>query len=159
MTIHSRVLERRREVAEHRAKRNLGRLFRLLAVAAPMTILVWVAFSPWVSVSRVAIEGAQAASVYEVLKEHRIVMGAPMILLDPKAAEAALEADPWIADATVDLLWPDEVSVSAAGPFSDWRMASSGPRWRVMRCVWDVRLRWRPRRERSSPFSKRVFPP
>src|SRR5918996_1403671 len=112
MTIHSRVLERRREVAEHRAKRNLGRLFRLLAVAAPMTILVWVAFSPWVSVSRVAIEGAQAASVYEVLKEHRIVMGAPMILLDPKAAEAALEADPWIADATVDLLWPDEVSVS-----------------------------------------------
>ncbi|MGH8946033.1 MAG: cell division protein FtsQ/DivIB [Acidimicrobiia bacterium] len=112
MTIHSRVLERRREVAEDRAKRNLGRLFRLLAVAAPMTLLAWVAFSPWLSVSRVEIEGAQAASVYEVLTEHRVVMGTPMILLDPGAAEAALETDPWIADATVGLIWPDEVSVS-----------------------------------------------
>lgn len=112
MTIHSRVLERRREVAEDRAKQSLGRLIRLLMVAAPVATLAWVAFSPWLSVSRVGIEGVEKSSVHEVLTEHGVVVGTPMILVDPRRAEADLESDPWIAQARVSLLWPDEVSVS-----------------------------------------------
>lgn len=111
MTIHTRVLERRREVAEDRAQRSLGRLFRLLAAILPLAVLAWMAFSPWLSVSEVAIEGAKTASVYEVLSDHRVVVGTPMILIDGGTTETALETDPWIAEATVAVLWPDRVSV------------------------------------------------
>lgn len=112
MTIDTRVLERRREVAEDLAKQNLARLVRMVSVLAPLAALAWLAFSPWLSVSRVAIEGAEKAAVYEVLSEHQMVVGTPMILLDAELVESELEADPWIAEATVSLLWPDEVSVS-----------------------------------------------
>lgn len=96
---------------EDRAKQNLGRVIRLVAVAAPFAILAWVALSPWLSVSAVTIEGVESASVYEVLTEHRVVVGTPMVLLDPDRVEAELETDPWVGEATVALLWPDEVSV------------------------------------------------
>lgn len=111
MRVDTRILERRQEVAEDQAKRSLGRLLRLLAVIVPAAVIGWVAFSPWLSVAAVAVEGAGASGVYEVLAEHRVVVGTPMILLDAPQVEASLEADPWIADASVSLHWPDEVFV------------------------------------------------
>lgn len=112
MTVHSRILERRREVAEDQAKKSLGRLLRLLAVVAPVAVLAWVALSPWLSVSVVSVEGAGSAAVYEILAGHRMVVGTPMILLDASEVEAALERDPWVSDASVRLQWPDQVMVA-----------------------------------------------
>lgn len=111
MTVHSRILERRREVAEDRAKRSMGRLLRLLAVVVPVAVLAWVAFSPWMSVSAVSVEGAGSAAAYEILSRHGVVVGTPMILIDVAEAEASLESDPWVSDASVTLQWPDEVTV------------------------------------------------
>lgn len=111
MTVHSRVLERRREVAEDHAKRSMSRLLRMLAVVLPVAVLVWVAFSPWLSVASVSVEGAGSAGAYEILSRHGIVVGTPMILIDTAEAEASLEEDPWVSDASVTLQWPDEVTV------------------------------------------------
>jgi len=112
MTVHSRILERRREVAEDRAKRSVGRLLRMLAVVVPVAVLAWVAFSPWLSVSSVGVEGAGSAAAYEILSRHRVVVGTPMILIDVTEAEASLESDPWVSEAKVTLHWPDEVTVA-----------------------------------------------
>lgn len=112
MTIHSKVLERRQEVAEDHARQSMGRLLRLLLWVIPPAIVAWVAFSPWLSVTRVEVGGVEAASVYETLAAHRVVVGTPMILLDRDEVERVLETDPWIADATVLLVWPDAVSVT-----------------------------------------------
>lgn len=112
MTIHSKLLERRHEVAEGHARQSMGRLLRLLLWVIPPAVVAWVAFSPWLSVTRVEVGGAEAASVYETLAAHRVVVGTPMILLDRDEVERVLETDPWIADATVLLVWPDAVSVT-----------------------------------------------
>ena len=112
MTIHSKVLERRQEVAEDRARQSMGRLVRLLLWVIPAAVVAWVAFSPWLSVTRVVVGGVEAASVYDTLAAHRVVLGTPMILLHPDEVESVLETDPWIADATVLLVWPDAVSVT-----------------------------------------------
>lgn len=111
MTIDTRILERRQEVAEDRAKRSLGRLLRLLAVLVPAAVIGWLAFSPWLSVSAVEVEGAVSSATYEILAQHRVVPGTPMILLNASGVEAALKADPWVSEATVNLHWPDGVSV------------------------------------------------
>lgn len=112
MTIHSKVLERRQEVAEDHARQNMGRLVRLLLWVTPLAVVAWAAFSPWLSVSRVEVGGVEAASVFDTLAAHGVVVGTPMILLDPDEVERTLETDPWIADATVRMVWPDEVSVT-----------------------------------------------
>lgn len=112
MTIHSKVLERRQEVAEDHARRSMGRLLRLLLLVIPAAVVAWVAFSPWLSVTRVEVGGVEVASVYPTLADHGVAVGTPMILLDPEEVETVLETDPWIADATVRLVWPDAVSVT-----------------------------------------------
>lgn len=112
MTVHTKIQERRREVAEEKAKRSLGRLLRLVLVVVPVAVTAWLAFSPFLSASTVVVEGAEAGAVYEVLARHGVVVGTPMILLDVSRVEESLEEDPWIARAEVSLLWPDEVSVS-----------------------------------------------
>lgn len=112
MTIHSKVLERRQEVAEDHARQSMGRLLRLLLLAIPLAAVAWVAFSSWLSVSHVEVVGVEVAAVYETLTAQRVVVGTPMILLDPDEVEAVLEMDPWIASATVRLRWPDKVSVT-----------------------------------------------
>lgn len=111
MTVDSRILERRREVAEDRAKRSMGRLLRLVAVVVPLAVLAWIAFSPWLSVSAVSVEGASSAAVYEILSRHGVVVGTPMILIDVTDTEASLEEDAWVSEASVTLQWPDQVTV------------------------------------------------
>ena len=48
-----RLLQRRKAVAEDAAQRNVGRLLRFLMTVIIVGILVWLAFSPWLSISQV----------------------------------------------------------------------------------------------------------
>ena len=57
MTIDPRLLQRRKAVAEDHAARNVGRLLRFLAFATLLGALVWVALSPWMSVTQVRTAG------------------------------------------------------------------------------------------------------
>ncbi len=109
--IDPRLMERRKTVAEHRAKRNVARLIRALIGAAVLGSGVWVSLSPTFSVSQVRSTGVQASDAYEILVRHEVVAGTPMVLIRAGMVEEALEADPWISDARVHLAWPDEIVV------------------------------------------------
>ena len=106
-----RLLERRQAVAEDSARRNVGLLLKFLVTVIMAGILVWLAFSPWLSVSQVRTAGIVASNANEILAANRVVAGRPMIMLRPEAVERALELDPWIRRARVHLEWPDEVIV------------------------------------------------
>lgn len=106
-----RLLERRQAVAEDSARRNVGLLLKFLVTVIMAGILVWLAFSPWLSVSQVRTAGIATSSANEILAANRVVAGRPMIMLRPEAVERALELDPWIRRARVHLEWPDEVIV------------------------------------------------
>jgi len=111
MTIDPRLAERRREVAEDRARRKVGRLIRALIVVAVAGGAVWLALSPLFSIDEVTTTGIAASTAHGVLVEHDVVAGTPMVMIRPEAVEAALESDPWVADAVIDLEWPDRVVV------------------------------------------------
>jgi len=111
MTIDPRLIERRRAVAEDRAARDVGRLLRMLSLAACLGLATWLAFSPWLSVDNVRTAGIARSAARSVLAESGVVAGAAMITLRPGSVEQALEADPWVRDAEVGRRWPDEVIV------------------------------------------------
>lgn len=106
-----RLQERRRRVAEERARSNLSRLVRLLTLLGVVAVLVWFAQSPFMSVGEIAVRGADQVEVEPVLSAHDVAEGRPLLLLDTGGAEAALEDDPWVAEASVARDWPTRVVV------------------------------------------------
>lgn len=111
MSIDPRLVERRKTVAEDNAKRNVSRLLRFLIAVVVAGALVWVAFSPWLSVSQVDTSGIDASPAHEILVDHRVIAGTPMFQIDAAGVEGALLDDPWIAEATVSRHWPNNVTV------------------------------------------------
>ena len=111
MTIDPRLVERRRVVAEMRARRSVSRLLKILVVAAVLGGIVWLAFSPVLSVKEVRSAGIVQSSTHGVLTAQGVRAGSPMILLRPSKIEQVLEEDPWVADASVELDWPGTVIV------------------------------------------------
>jgi len=111
MSIDPRLTERRKTVAEDKAKKNVSRLLKFLTAVVVVGGGVWLVFSPWLSVSMVATAGIEASDTHATLVEQGVVAGTPMILIGASQVQAALLEDPWVAEATVRLHWPDEVTV------------------------------------------------
>jgi len=111
MSIDPRLKERRRVVAEDRARRKVGRLLKLLVAVVIGGVVAWVLLSPWLSVAEVATTGVVSSDAYGTLSEVGAVAGTPMILVQPGKVEAALLADPWIKSASVTRDWPDRLTV------------------------------------------------
>lgn len=112
MTIDPRLAERRREVAEDRARRKVGRLVRLLVALGSVGALAWLLLSPLLSVDEVTTTGVRVSSAHAALVEHGVVAGRPLILIKPERIEDALETDPWVKEAVIELEWPDRVLVT-----------------------------------------------
>lgn len=106
-----RLEQRRRRVAEDRARSNLTRLVRLLVVVAVIAVVAWVLQSPFLSVDRIDVIGAVETDVDSILGRHEIFEGRPMVLLDTDAAEAEIESTAWVVEAEVGRVWPTGVRV------------------------------------------------
>lgn len=111
MSIDPRLMERRKTVAEDNAKRNVGRLLKFLLTGVVVGAGVWLVLSPWLSISQVKAEGIGTSTAHAVLAENGVRAGTPMILVNASRVESLLLQDPWVAQATVDLDWPDKVTV------------------------------------------------
>jgi cell division protein FtsQ len=119
--VDRRLAERRRRVAEDRARSDLTRLLRLLMVLGLVGGLVWFAQSPFLSVGSIDVSGADEVDVDAALVAHGVVEGRPMLVLDVDGAEAALRSDPWVAEARVARDWPTRVLVEVV----EWRPEAS----------------------------------
>lgn len=111
MTIDPRLIERRKSVAEDNAKRNFERLLKFLGFVLVIGAVVWLVFSPWLSVERVDTNGIAASDANSILVDEGVIAGTPMVMVNASRTEESLLTDPWIAEATVSKHWPDEVSV------------------------------------------------
>lgn len=132
MNIDPRLLERRKDVAEDRAQRSMRRLVRFLVAGLVLGGLVWLALSPWLSVSQVRTAGIVSSDAHATLVREEIVAGRPMILVRTGEIEEALERDPWVQDSRVTLDWPDEVLVRVTERLPVlWVESSQGWTWRA----------------------------
>lgn len=111
MSIDPRLMERRKVVAENKAQKNVGRLLKFLLLVFVAGSLAWLVFSPWLSVRQVTTTGIEHSAANSVLADAGVVAGTPMILVNAANVEQRLAADPWVAEANLDLHWPNEVSV------------------------------------------------
>lgn len=111
MTIDPRLAERRREVAEDRARRNVGRLVKFLVTFGVIGALVWLFLSPLLSVATVTTTGINSSTAASILKEQGVAEGTPLVLIRTGQAERELETDPWIRESVVELDWPQSVVV------------------------------------------------
>ena len=111
MRIDPRLAERRRAVAEDRARRKVSRLVKFLVALGFAGAVVWLFLSPLLSVSSVTTSGIAASSAETVLVEHDVVEGTPLILIRSEEVESALESDPWVRESVVELDWPTGVVV------------------------------------------------
>ena len=75
MSIDPRLAERRKSVAEDNAKRNIGRLLRFLGTLAVVGGLVWLALSPFLSVSQVRTAGVASSDTHSTLVSEGVVAG------------------------------------------------------------------------------------
>ena len=89
----------------------MRRLLRFLIATLVLGGLVWLAFSPWLSVSQVRTTGIASSDANATLAREELVAGTPMIFVRPGEIEEALAEDPWVQDVQVTLEWPDEVLV------------------------------------------------
>ncbi|HLF60347.1 MAG TPA: FtsQ-type POTRA domain-containing protein [Acidimicrobiia bacterium] len=111
MTIDPRLKERRQVVAEDRARRNIGRLLKLMIAPVLGGVAIWVVLSPWLSVDEVVTTGVTASETHGALADLGVVAGTPMMLIRPERVQQALLADPWVKSASVMRDWPDRVIV------------------------------------------------
>lgn len=133
MSIDPRLAERRKSVAEDNAKRNIGRLLRFLGMLAVVGGLVWLALSPFLSVSQVRTAGVASSDTHVTLVSEGVVAGTPMIMIRSGSVEDALERDPWVSQARVELRWPDEVVVRVVERVPViWVESAEGWSWRAL---------------------------
>jgi cell division protein FtsQ len=111
MRIDPRLVERRREVAEDRARRKVSRLVKFLVAFGLAGAIVWLFLSPLLSVATVTTSGIAASSAQSVIVEQGLVAGTPLILIRTGNVESALETDPWVLESVVELDWPTGVVV------------------------------------------------
>jgi len=114
MSVDPRLTERRKTVAEDNAKRSMSRLLKFLLGLLLVGSLLWLAFSPWMSIKQVTTSGVVASGSHSVLTQEGVVAGTPMILVNPSRVEERLLEDPWVAEAAVRRLWPNEVTVEVS---------------------------------------------
>lgn len=111
MSVDPRLTERRKTVAEDNAKRSMSQLLKFLLALLLAGSLLWLLFSPWMSVKQVTTRGVAVSRSHFVLTEEGVVAGTPMILVNPSRVEERLLEDPWVAEVAVRRVWPNEVTV------------------------------------------------
>jgi cell division protein FtsQ len=127
MSIDPRLIERRRVVAEDKAKRNVTRLLKFLASVVVVASVVWLFFSPWLIVGEVETTGVSVSNTNSILADLGVVAGTPMIRIRAAATEQALLKDSWVADADVRVRWPNRVlvAVTERTPVA-WALTAAG---------------------------------
>ncbi len=110
-SIDPRLADRRRRVLEERARGGVRRVIWLMVIVTVIGALVWLLQSPWLSVATVDVTGQQRSDVDGALDTAGLEVGRPLLLAPVDAALEALLADPWVADAAVDRLFPDTIEI------------------------------------------------
>lgn len=112
MTIDPRISERRQRVAEERARFDVRRVIWFLVVLGSLGLAFWLVTSPLLSVQTITIFGATHAQVEEVLAAQQVVEGRPLIAIRSDSVAEAIESDPWVRSAGVELVFPSHVEVT-----------------------------------------------
>ena len=106
-----RVAARRKGVSEDRARRRLRWVLGTILVLLVAVAAYWLVRSPILSITEVDVAGAVESDPQGAVDELGMGTGVPTIDVRAGTIEAAIERDPWVADATVRVSWPGSLSI------------------------------------------------
>lgn len=130
--IDPRLRARRGEVQRRQGRRRLRRLLAVLGVVAAGAAAVGIALSPLLDVDRVVVRGATRSGPAAVDTAAGIDRGQPLATVDVDAAQAAVEAMPWVSAATVERSWPGTVAISVAERQPVAAVSTDDGRWALV---------------------------
>lgn len=105
--VDPRIEQRRRQVAADRRRRRARRAL-VVPVAATVLAAGWaVTRSAALDVDELVVVGAERTSVDDVTTASGVRPGDALVDVDPTAVAAAVEALPWVREATVERRWRD----------------------------------------------------
>jgi len=94
----------------HRGRKRLAAIAAITAAVVAATA-VGLTRSPFVHARTIRVHGASHLTRSDVLGEAQIAVGVNVFMLDAGAAERRLEADPWVAEATISKHLPSTLVV------------------------------------------------
>jgi cell division protein FtsQ len=109
--VHPRIGRRRAEIARARARRRRRALGALAAAAFLGVGALVVLHSPLFAARHLEVAGAVHESRAQVLSAAGVEGHPPLVDVDAGAAQARLEALPWVRRARVTRLWPDTLRI------------------------------------------------
>lgn len=124
-----RFVERRRMVAEDRARRYLRRTMTVIVLAAIAAAGSYVVNSPLLSLDVLRVEGVHRSQAESILAAEGIVVGAPMAFLDLGSASESIESSPWVVGVSMERQWPRSLTVTVEERIP---LAVVGPQRRVV---------------------------
>jgi cell division protein FtsQ len=111
VAVDPRIRARRVEVARDAGRRRLRRLTILGAVVGLAAVLLALTWSPLVDVEQISVAGEGHTSAEAVTDAAGLATGDSLVWFDPADAERAIEALPWVAEATVERSWSGSVAI------------------------------------------------
>lgn len=94
----------------HRGRKRLAAIATITA-AVVAAVIVGLTRSPLVHARTIRVHGASHLTRSDVLRMAQIAVGVNVFMLDAGAAERRLEADPWVAEATISKHLPSTLVV------------------------------------------------
>lgn len=88
-----------------------SRLWPWVVIGVALVAIVGILHSPLLAVDRIDIQGVSRSDVVARVADAGLGQGALLLYVDTGAIEEAVRADPWVADARVERIWPDSVVV------------------------------------------------
>ena len=107
-----RVAERRRGVSEDRARRRLKWILGAIVLVLVVGGAVWLVRSPVLSIDAVEVSGHSMSDPAAYVDDLGMGIGVPTIDVRSGEIKTAIEADPWVANAVVEVSWPGSISVA-----------------------------------------------
>ncbi len=126
VVVDPRFRARRIAVRKQAGRRRLKRLLVLISVAIVALTTVIVLKSPMLDVDEVAVRGAVHTDPAVVTEAAGIQAGQPLLLADVDGARAAIEALPWVAEASVTRDFPSGIVVEVVERVPTALVAAAG---------------------------------
>lgn len=110
-SVDPRIQARRHEVQANRFRGSVRRALWLLAMITFGALVVWAVQSSPVSIQEIVVEGATYTPVDDLLADHDIVLGQPLLTSPAAGAERAFRDNPWVVDVSVSKVFPNTIEV------------------------------------------------
>ena len=129
-SIDPRIRERRQSVARSRGRRRVLFMSPLILLALLLTTFVLAGHSSLLAARSLTVTGPhEHTSQAAILAAAGLAGHPPMLDVNPGSVTKKLEALPWVSKATVELHWPDGVSISVSERTAVGAVARPGGGW------------------------------